>query len=115
VPGAVFRDSIGTGVTWTGPRAGEPFDFPYRCLLPKKVDNVLFAGRCLSATHEAHENTRVIPNCFVTGQAAGVAAALAVGDELPPRQISIKKLQQGLRDQGVEFGSTRVPRSAPQN
>ena len=103
VPGGKFEDSIGTGVTWIGKRAGEPFDFPYRALVPQKFDNLLYAGRCISACHEAHENTRVIPNCWVTGQGAGVAAALAVQDSLPPRDIPVEMLRRKLGEQGVEL------------
>jgi len=103
VPGGKFEDSIGTGVTWTGKRAGEPFDFPYRALVPQKIQNVLYAGRCISATHEAHENTRVIPNCWVTGQGAGVAAAIAVQHSRPPRDVPLATLQQELRKQGVKL------------
>ena len=97
VPGGKFEDSIGTGVTWTGKRAGESFDFPYRALVPQKIQNLLYAGRCISATHEAHENTREIPNCWVTGQGAGVAAAIAVRHSLPPREVPLATLQQELR------------------
>jgi len=53
------------------------FDIPYRCLIPRKVDNLLVGGRCISTTHEAQGPIRNIPPCMVTGQAAGVAAALA--------------------------------------
>ena len=103
VPGGRFEDTIGTGVTWTGKRAGEPFDFPYRSLVPQKIENLLFAGRCISANHEAHQNTRVIPNCWVTGQGAGVAAALSVQSGRPPREVEVRKLQEALREQGVEI------------
>jgi len=101
VPGAKFQDTIGTGVTWTGQRAGEPFDFPYRALVPQKISNLLYAGRCISSCHEAHENTRVIPNCWVTGQGAGVAGALCLESGCPPSDLSIGRLQAALRDQGV--------------
>jgi len=103
VPGGEFDDTIGTGVTWTGKRAGEAFDFPYRSLVPQKVSNVLYAGRCISACHEAHQNTRVIPNCWVTGQGAGVAGALSLKAGCPPRDLDVVKLQAALRDQGVDM------------
>jgi hypothetical protein len=53
------------------------FDVPYRSLLPQGVDNLIVAGRCLSATHFAHGATRNMAPCLVTGQAAGTAAAMA--------------------------------------
>lgn len=103
VPGGKFDDSIGTGVAWTGQRAGEPFDFPYRALVPQKINNLLYAGRCISANHEAHQNTRVIPNCWVTGQGAGAAAALSIRENCPPRDLKIGEIQAALRRQGVEI------------
>jgi len=102
VPGGRFEDSIGTGVTWTGPRTGEAFDFPYRTLVPQRTENLVYAGRCISADHEAHQNTRVIPNCFVTGQGAGVAAAQSARTQAAPRDLSVADLQAELRKQGVE-------------
>lgn len=102
VPGGRFDDRIGTGVTWTGKRAGEPFDFPYRSLIPKGVRNLIFAGRCISANHEAHQNTRVIPNCWVTGQGAGAAAALCLRQGCAPHDLPIAALQSALREQGVK-------------
>ncbi len=52
-------------------------DVPYRCLLPKHLSGLLFAGRCLSGTHVAHASYRVTGTCMATGQAAGMAAAMA--------------------------------------
>jgi len=101
VPGGRFDDSIGTGVAWTGPQAGKPFDFPYRSLVPKKINNLLFAGRCISSDHTAHQNTRVIPNCWVTGQGAGAAAALSLRERCAPSKLAIDRIQTALRKQGV--------------
>ncbi len=94
-------DSIGTGVCWTGPHAAQPFAFPYHCLVPKRIDNLLFAGRCISADHGAHQNTRVISNCFVTGQGAGVGAAVACEAQMSPRRIEVATVQRALQGQGV--------------
>jgi len=71
----------------------DPYDIPYRSLLPRKVANLLVAGRCHSATRGAHASTRVTVTAMATGEAAGVAAALAVAKskspvELPGQQIS---------------------------
>ena len=77
------------------------YEIPYRSLVPKKVEQLLVAGRCLSATHEAAGAVRVMPPCFAMGQAAGIGAALAVIDEQPPRRVDVDKLQQILRDQGA--------------
>jgi len=76
------------------------YGIPYRCLLPRNVDNLLVAGRCISATHGAMSATRVMVTCMATGEAAGCAAAIAA-DGIPPRQIDVKTLQRQLSEQGV--------------
>lgn len=77
------------------------FNIPYRCLLPKNVDNVLLAGRCISNTHEASGCTRPTVQCMVTGQAAGTAAAMCVAEGVRPASLDTDKLQRRLTDQGV--------------
>ncbi len=99
--GAKFKDAIGYGGAW----ANSPeFQIPYGCLLPSKVENLLAAGRCISADFEIAETLRLIPICWVTGQAAGVAAALSVKDKCSPREVNTGKLQNSLRQQGVYLG-----------
>lgn len=100
-PGGQFEDSIGIGVTWTGPQSGEAFEIPYGCLVPQKITNLLCAGRCIGADHGAHQQTRVIGNCYITGQAAGVAAALAVRQKKSAVDLDIAGLQAALAAQGV--------------
>ncbi len=80
---------------------GEAYDVPLRCLLPKKVDGLLVAGRCISGTHEAHSSYRVMPVSMATGQAAGVCAALAVRRNRPPREVPVGEIQQELARQGA--------------
>jgi hypothetical protein len=92
------------------------YAIPYRCLLPSGIDDLLVAGRCISATHAADGYTRVIPSCMLTGQAAGTAAALAVKAGVPPRQVSIPDLQRHLANQGVRLAvpmpaAQRLPRT----
>jgi hypothetical protein len=65
------------------------------------VEQLLVAGRCISATHEGAASARVIPACYATGQAAGTAAALAVQHGVPPRRISVDDLQKALRGAGA--------------
>jgi ribulose 1,5-bisphosphate synthetase/thiazole synthase len=84
-----------------------PFDIPYRCLIPKEVDGVLTAGRCISVTHEAHGNIRNIPPCIITGQVAGTAAALSSGTGVRPRDLHTKKLQKVLSEQGIRLGNNK--------
>lgn len=74
----------------------KPYHIPYKCLVPKTLDGLLVAGRCISGTHEAHGSYRVAGNCLAMGEAAGVAAAIAVRDGLRPREIDIQKLKEYL-------------------
>ncbi len=73
------------------------YEIPYRCLLPQRVEGLLVAGRSISATHEADGYTRNQPACMVTGQAAGVAAALAARGSILPRDLRIPELHAALR------------------
>jgi hypothetical protein len=86
------------------PYVGRSMRIPYRSLVPESVDGLLFAGRCLSAAPDAMVQLRLIPVCFATGQAAGVAAALAVRDGCAPRDVEVDRLQDALTAQGMELG-----------
>jgi hypothetical protein len=66
-----------------------------------QVENLLVAGRPISATHEAHGSLRVMPPCFATGQAAGTAAALALETDVSPRQVNVELLRDSLTQQGA--------------
>jgi hypothetical protein len=77
------------------------YGIPYRCLLPKRIDNLLVAGRCFSATHEAQNKLREIPACMAMGQVAGVAAALSVKSGVKPKELDVKLLQKTLIEQGL--------------
>ncbi|ADH84857.1 FAD-dependent oxidoreductase [Desulfurivibrio alkaliphilus] len=83
---------------------GEAYDIPLRCLLPRKIDNLIVAGRCISGTHEAHSSYRVMPVSVATGQAAGVCAALAVKTGRIPRSLPAGEVQAELLRQGAELG-----------
>ena len=78
-----------------------PYDIPYRSLLPRGLDNLLTAGRCISGTHRAHASYRIGGVCLATGQAAGVAAALAALGHVAPRELEVKKVQDALARQGA--------------
>jgi hypothetical protein len=80
------------------------FDVPYRSLLPQGVENLIVAGRCLSATHFAHGATRNMAPCLVTGQAAGVAAAMAAQRNAPLSQLDVGDLQDHLAKDGAYLG-----------
>jgi hypothetical protein len=84
-----------------GLKAADVYQIPYRSLLPLEVDDLLVAGRCLSATHEAAGAVRVMPPCFAMGQAAGVAAAIAAEHRTAPRALDRQRVQSVLRRQGA--------------
>ena len=83
---------------------GLDYDIPYRCLVPEEIDGILVTGRCISCDYQACNTLRLIVPCFATGQASGCAAAIAVQDDCPPRQVSIEKLQTLLQGQDVYLG-----------
>jgi ribulose 1,5-bisphosphate synthetase/thiazole synthase len=77
---------------------------PYGSILPQKIDNLLVAGRCISASEEAMGKLRLIPVCSATGEAAGTAAALSWGQKVPPRDLNRSLLRETLQKQGVDLG-----------
>ena len=79
----------------------EGYDIPYRCLVPKKIDNLLIAGRCISSEQPPYESHRAIVNILAIGQAAGTAAALCVKTKSIPRKLDVKKLQAHLDKDGA--------------
>ncbi len=81
--------------------AGEYYTIPYRCLLPRSVENVLVAGRCISATHEAFAAFRVSAIVMAIGQAAGTAAAIAAASGISPSAVNVDELRQTLRRDGA--------------
>lgn len=83
---------------------GEVFDLPYRCLVPQQVDQLLVAGRSISATHDAQGAIRTSPTCMAMGQAAGLAAVQALREEVAPRLVNTARLRQTLTEQGVLLG-----------
>lgn len=85
----------------------DAYQIPYRCLVPLKVEQLLVAGRCVSATHEALGAIRVMPPSFAMGEAAGTAAALALREGVPPRQVPVGWLRSTLRAQGAYVGPDR--------
>lgn len=91
------HDPTGKGVQVEWIKGDGAYDIPYRCLLPKKVENLLVGGRCISTSHEALGTTRLTPSCMATGQAAGTAAGLAVKQGILTANINIIELQEVLR------------------
>ena len=73
------------------------YTIPYGCMIPVKLDNLLLAGRCISGSHIAHSNFRAMPICLALGEAAGVAAALAIEGGTDTRGVDVRKLQDVLK------------------
>jgi glycine/D-amino acid oxidase-like deaminating enzyme len=94
-----FPDAIGCTGNWTKYR--EFYEIPYSCLLVSEFDNLLAAGRCISVNHAVHHATKEIPACFVTGEAAGAAAALAVQQGIAPAFLEVNQLREQLIRQGA--------------
>jgi hypothetical protein len=101
VAGTVRPDEIGIS-----PSLSPKFpnvSVPYGCLVPRAIDGLLAAGRHISCDATSHSFLREIPQCWLTGQAAGAAAALAVEQRCAPRALPIADLQALLRRQGVRL------------
>lgn len=82
----------------------DAYELPYRILVPQKIDNLLAAGRDVSADFESLGAIRVMPSCMVMGQAAGTAAALSVSQNTIPRLLNVDELQKRLLKQDVYLG-----------
>ncbi len=119
-----FSDAIGAncwpieehalgGIKWTFLGGRGYCQVPFTCLVPREVRNLLVAGRCAGATREAQASTRVSGPCFVMGQAAGTAAALAMKSACPPSGVAIGALQAALRTDNVFIeGTPGIPKGA---
>lgn len=104
-----FEDSIARlGSYLLGYKLYDPprldYDIPFRCLVPKNIDGLLVAGRCISSDYLADNSLRLIVPCLATGQAAGVAAALAARQDCHPRHVAVDEVRESLLKQGVYLG-----------
>jgi hypothetical protein len=108
-----FADAVAQTGHWT--RRNVVYDIPYRCLTTSLVDNLLVAGRCISATRYVHQATKEIPAAMATGEAAGAAAAAAAarattgsdaagGTPSNIRTIDVVALRRDLSAQGAIVG-----------
>ena len=92
-----MQESIGMVSDWR--KKGPIYEIPFGCLYGKEVKNLTVCGRCISVTDDMWDITRVIPDCAVTGEAAGIAAAIS--DDMPA--LDIKVLQEKLKANGVKL------------
>ena len=97
--GQYFDDSIGCAGDWR--KAGKIYEIPYGTLISPNAKNIFAAGRIISSADDAWEVTRVIPVAAMTGEAAGLAAALATESDLDVNEVDIGVLQNRLRENGV--------------
>ncbi|MBW2633899.1 MAG: FAD-dependent oxidoreductase [Deltaproteobacteria bacterium] len=107
---AKFDDSIGIFPEFLDgnhlavmPSTGRYFQVPYGIILPQKVENLLVAGRCVAGDKVSHAATRQMMCCTVTGQGAGVAAAVSLKDNVPCSRVNIAEVQKVLKKQGVRI------------
>jgi hypothetical protein len=107
---ARFPDSIGIfpefldayGVVMI-PTTGRYFQVPYGIMVPRSLDNLLVAGRCVSGDKISHAALRQMMCCTVTGQGAGTAAAVSVKDGVPTTKVNMERVQKALKKQGVRI------------
>ena len=99
----------GTDTHWQYLPEGCAVGIPYGTLLPRGIEGLLVAGRCFSATHDAHASVRSMAQCMAMGQAAGTAAALAVEAGLTPRELPIDRLLRRLRADGAILALEAAP------
>lgn len=100
--GKQFPDTIAVGGAQNAQHRGWPI--PYGVMVPRSLDNLLAAGRCICVDEGLIEDMRLIASCLTTGHAAGTAAALAVKSGCCPRDVDIPQLQKLLRQQGAYLG-----------
>jgi hypothetical protein len=96
------RKLAGEDVTaWQYVPGGAAYDVPYRTLVPKGRDELWVAGRCFSATHDAHASCRSMAQTMAMGQAAGTAAAISLKCDWGARDVPVDRLQSALRRAGA--------------
>ena len=96
-----IHNPAGSGTSHYYFKAGEYYSIPYRSLLPKEFDNLLVAGRCISATHEAQASVRIMPICACMGEAAGLAIAIAKQTNTNAHTLDSDILREKLKSNGA--------------
>jgi hypothetical protein len=112
--GAPIEDHRGgIDTAWEYLPDGQVVGIPYRTLLVRDAANVLVAGRCFSATHDAHASVRSMGQCMAMGQAAGTAAGMAAVDRRLPRDLPVDRLRDRLRGDGALLDLPGLPAGPP--
>lgn len=99
-----IHDPYGKRKAIGGDINGACYGIPYRSLTPKRVENLLVCGRCISVDHVAHASTRIQGTCTMTGQAAGTAAALALVDHTTVQKLDAGRITRQLQKDGIYLG-----------
>jgi hypothetical protein len=108
--GAPIEDhNASSGTRWEYVPDGGTYDIPFGALLPQQVENVVVAGRCLSADHDAHASVRSMAQCMAMGQAAATGAVLALDSSAALSAVETSALQERLRATGALFGGDTLP------
>ncbi|GIW21672.1 MAG: hypothetical protein KatS3mg068_0679 [Candidatus Sericytochromatia bacterium] len=97
-----IHDPTGGGGKMIRLKEGEYYDIPFRSLIPKNIDNLLVAGRCISATHEAQASIRITATCAAMGEAAGFASSLCIINNVSPKNLNVEELQKYIKH-NIEF------------
>ncbi len=107
--GAPIEDHhAGSDTRWAYLEDGATYGIPFRCLVPQAVEGVVVAGRCFSATHDAHASARSMATCMAMGQAAGTAAALCAAGGTVPRDVDVRELRRRLAADGADVGALEI-------
>lgn len=102
------------GQTWRPPK-GYYYPIPYLALVPETVDNLLVAGRCISADHVALGSLRIMATCTVMGEASGTAAVLSLHEEVSPRELEPGLLGRQLKKQNAIIAEDGIVHFSPEN
>ncbi len=116
--GTRFDDSIAADVSALDihdPKGGDvdfqgmrPYEIPYRSLVPVGIEQLLVAGRAISADHDAHARSRNMPACMAMGQAAGIAAAVAIDNDVAVRHVDVSRVQSILSQMNMPLHGEEV-------
>ena len=98
-----IHNPSGSGTSHYYFKDGEFYTIPYRSLLPKEFDNMLVAGRCISATHEAQASVRIMPICCCMGEAAGTAIGVAYNSGTNLHNVDVNEVQTILVSNGAKL------------
>lgn len=98
-----IHNPVGSGQAEKKIQSCKPYDIPYRCFVPRRVDGLYLAGRCISGTHRAHASYRVMSICMAMGEAVGIAASMCAAQGVTPRALDVRMLQDRMMRQGIEL------------